>query len=453
MYLRVYCVILLSLTGCGSSAHQTDSELLAAVAISRHGIRSPTASVASMNLYTLRPQGFPNWPPPADLPGNLSSVGRDNALRLGAWYRDYYAAQGLLPPRGSCPETGAVFVYADVFERTLTTAQGYLDGMFRGEATPGCGIPVVHSSEPLDPYITTAAAGVCLIDTAMDLAAFTAQTGETPAALLSTYADQLQTLQTVTQCCAPAATAPPLNPCTLRDLPTTVKTTGSVRFASGTLFDVADKVTETFDLEYAQGMPATECSQLAGAECVGWGAIPPGGLEDLLRLHVLNIDLSCRLPSFAQVGASNLMWQLRGTMEQALNGSKEAEILAPTESRFVMFVAHDENLSAIAGFLGGVTWKAEGFPRNDPGPTGALLFELHRLQPSGQLMVRLFYVIPTLEQMRRGTTLTLTTPPQRLPLVIPACGDRLDCPYEQFKSIITARVRRDCLVHPLAAGQ
>ena len=136
-------------------------KLLSVVAISRHGIRSPTSSVESMNLYTLRPQGFPMWPTPADVPGNLSTVGQQNSTRLGSWYRDFSAAQGLLPPRGSCPAAGEVFVYADVFERTIHTAQGYLDGMFLSEVTPDCGIQVVSSTEQLDPYIDTAAAGVC----------------------------------------------------------------------------------------------------------------------------------------------------------------------------------------------------------------------------------------------------------------------------------------------------
>ncbi len=139
------------------------------------------------------------------------------------------------------------------------------------------------------------------------------------------------------------------------------------------------------------------------------------------------------------------MWQVVGTVDQTLTGMHSADILAPAESTFTLFVAHDENISAIAGFLGGVSWKADGFQPNDPGPAGALVFELHKVKQSGQLIVRLFYVIASLDQMRNGTTLTLDTPPQRIPL-IPKCGDRLDCPYDRFKTFITSHVRQDCLV-------
>ena len=427
--------------------NENNTELLSVVAISRHGIRSPTSS--STDLLTQRSQGFPLWPSPANTPGNLSTVGQQNATRLGAWYRDFYTAEGILPPMGTCPATGTVFVYADVFERTIHTARGYLHGLFQSDPTPDCGINVIHSNGQTDPYIDTAAAGICKINSEVDLAAFTAAIGS-PASLANDFASELQTLQTVTQCCQPAAcgTTTPAS-CSLQDLPNapSVDTrTGAVAFPTGSLFNIADYITETFELEYAQGMPDTDCATTPGAECVAWGAISPEEMSDLTKLHVMNMDLSCRLPSFAQVGSSNLMWQLVGTMDQTLSGVKNKDILAPVESRFTLFVAHDENISAIGGFLGGLTWKVDGFQQNDPDPTGALVFELHRVRESGELMVRLFYVTPTLDQMRYGTTLTLESPPQRIAVKIPACGGALACPYERFKTFIADHVRQDCLV-------
>jgi 4-phytase/acid phosphatase len=466
-YLIALCCTLMMAAGCSSSyQNHDDTALLSVVAISRHGIRSPTPAAPqyALSLYTQQPAGFPLWPDTGSTAGQLTGKGKQNATRLGAWYRDFYAAQGVLPPKGTCPATGAVYVYADTFQRTLETAKGYLDGMFQSEATPDCGIPVIQSDSVTDtnnqdPYIATAAAGVCTsykptgIDTTADLAAFDAETGGgTPATLINTYSTQLQTLQAVTQCCQPAACATTATtPCSLLELPTTVNTTGAVSFATGSLFNVADTVTETFEMEYAQGMPDTECVTTTGGECVGWGAIPQHGLQEMTKLHVLNmVNLTCQLPSFAQVGSTNLMWQVVGTMDQTLSGVKNTEstepILAPVGSKFTLFVAHDENIAAIAKFLGGVQWTAKGFAPNDPGPAGALVFELHRIKQSGDLIVKLYYVIASLDQMRNGTTLSLETPPQRIPLAIPACGGLRDCPYDQFKSFITAHVRQDCLV-------
>jgi 4-phytase/acid phosphatase len=464
------CSIFTMLTGCISSYQNgggngngggkgSGTQLLSVVVISRHGIRSPTDSQATMNLFTHQPEGFPLWPYPADTPGNLSTVGQQNATLLGAWYRDFYAAQGILPAKGSCPATGTVFVYADTFERTLMTAQGYVNGMFQTETLPGCGIQVAQYSPlitAIDPYIQTARARIanCAINTTQDQAAFYAKIGgvNNIGALINTYSTQLQTLQAVTQCCQQLSLcATPTNQsptsCTLLELPTTVNTTGAVSFTSGSIFGVADTLSEVFELEYGQGMPVTGCSTTLGAPCVGWGAIPAGELQDLTKLHVLNmVDLTCQLPSYQQVGSTNLMWQTVGTMDQALSGVQNPEILAPVGSKFTLFVAHDENVSAIAGFLGGVTWKAEGFEPNDPGPAGALVFELRKENQSGDLIVRLYYVIASLDQMRNGTILTLQRPPQRIPLAIPACGGHYDCPYSQFKSFITANVAQSCIV-------
>jgi hypothetical protein len=166
----------------------------------------------------------------------------------------------------------------------------------------------------------------------------------------------------------------------------------------------------------------------------------------MTKLHVAYFDLMFRLPSYAGADGSNLLWQLIGGMDQTINGAKQAGILPHATSKLTLFIGHDDNITAIAALLGGVTWQAEGYQMDDPGPAGALVFELHKVKQSGQLIVRLFYVIATLDQMRNGTTLTLNRPPQRIPLAIPACGGLFDCPYDQFKTFITANIRQDCLV-------
>ena len=159
-----------------------------------------------------------------------------------------------------------------------------------------------------------------------------------------------------------------------------------------------------------------------------------------------NCMIACLTRMAAQVGSTNLMNQVTGAMDQKLSGVKGAGILSPVGSKFSMFVGHDENISAISAFLGVLNWQADGFQPNDPGPTGALVFELHKVKFTGEHIVRLFYVIPTLNQMRNGTALTLDTPPQRLPLSIPACGGLYDCPYDQFKFFIASHIRQDCLI-------
>lgn len=456
VFLFALVSLLFGITGCTSAVQSSPtSDLISVVAISRHGIRSPTIPLDAMNAFTTRPQGFSAWPSPANNPGYLSTVGQQNATRLGSWYRDFYSSQGLLPPKGTCPAPNTVYAYADLAERTLQTAQGYVDGLFKADAAPNCGVTVKQTTLPVDPYIVTARAGIkgCTIDTTGDLIALNNMIGNNgnPAPLIQSFSAQIQSLQAVTQCCQLSAcvTKDVPNPtsCSLMELPTNVISDGAVGFAPGSIFGVADNLTETFELEYAQGMPNTDCASAPGAQCVGWGAIRPGILQDMSKLHVLNmVNLSSQLPSYAQVGSTNLMWQLVGSMDQAQTGVRNHQILAPLESKFTLFVAHDENIAAISGFLGGLTWKADGFEQNDPGPAGALVFELHKSQSGQQPVVRIYYVIASLDQQRTGAALTLQTPPQRLSLAIPACGDKMECPYDQFKDFITTNVAQSCVV-------
>ena len=113
----------------GGVALAAEFELVSTVALSRHGVRSPIAGHPA--LATFAADTWPTWPVPS---GHLTPRGAELAKLLGAYYREYYAAQGLFPARG-CPPTGRAVAWADVDQRTLVTAQSLLDGMF-----PGCNL-------------------------------------------------------------------------------------------------------------------------------------------------------------------------------------------------------------------------------------------------------------------------------------------------------------------------
>jgi glucose-1-phosphatase len=194
--------------------------------------------------------------------------------------------------------------------------------------------------------------------------------------------------------------------------------------------------------------PSGECSMGAARTGRPWRWVSQARK---MKLHVMNIWLYGGLPSFAQVGSTNLVTQVVGTLDQALSGEKDPGMLAPEASTFTMFVAHDVNLVAISAFFGGLTRKGEGFIQDDPGPAGALVFELRRSRQSQKPSVSLYYVIASLDQMRGRTTLSLETPPQRIPLRIPACGGTYDCPYDVLKAFV-AHVREDCIIKSTPAS-
>src|SRR5437870_8675041 len=75
-----------------NAALAADYELVSAVVVSRHGVRSPIATRPP--LATIAADPWPSWPVP---PGYITPRGAELAKLLGIFYREYYAAQGLFP--------------------------------------------------------------------------------------------------------------------------------------------------------------------------------------------------------------------------------------------------------------------------------------------------------------------------------------------------------------------
>src|SRR5215211_625243 len=112
-FLRV--AIVSAAMAVGGVALAAEYELVSTVVLSRHGVRSPIA--AHTALATLAADTWPAWPVPS---GHLTPRGAELAKLLGAYYREYYTAQGIFPERG-CPLKGQVVAWADVAQRTLVT--------------------------------------------------------------------------------------------------------------------------------------------------------------------------------------------------------------------------------------------------------------------------------------------------------------------------------------------
>src|ERR1700687_804561 len=100
-------------------------QLQQVVILSRHGVRSPLSTNASMAVYAAKQ--WPDWPVP---PGYLTPHGKELMRILGGYYRDYYAHSGLLHT-GRC-DADEVYIWADTDERTLRTAEGLVAGIAPG---------------------------------------------------------------------------------------------------------------------------------------------------------------------------------------------------------------------------------------------------------------------------------------------------------------------------------
>ena len=408
----------------GGAADAAQYELVSTVALSRHGVRSPIAGTPALATFATDP--WPSWPVPS---GHLTPRGAELAKLLGAYYREYYAAQGLLPA-GGCPPAGRVVAWADVAQRTLVTAQSLLDGMF-----PGCNFtPGSLTSAEIDPLFHPTRAGVCKLDPARARRSVMGAEGGSLASLRRTLRTEIAAMQSVLKCCQPAlCRAAGVNaPCSLRDLPTAIvpADSGNVRL-SGPI-SIGSTASEIFLLEYAEGFPERQ---------VAWGrASTPQAIRPLLKLHAAQFDLIERTPYLAARQGSALMDRILSTLQRAVDTSGTK---APV---FTLLVGHDTNLANIGGMLG-LRWSLPSYLANETPPAGAMHFDLLRDRETQAHAIRIRYVAQTPDQMHRMVPLNLALPPETAVVQIDRCKAIEDgiCPWNEFVKVADRAIDRSCV--------
>jgi 4-phytase/acid phosphatase len=428
--LKTLLVAVIATALAGDASAAADDELVATVIVSRHGVRSPIA--ARTPLAAIAADPWPAWPVP---PGHLTPRGAELARLLGVYYRDHYAAQGLLPAQG-CPQPGDVFAWADVDQRTRVTAASLLEGMF-----PGCGLTAGYrAGAKVDPLFHPARAGTCRIDAAQARRSVLDRIGGNFTAVLSSHRSELAAMQSVLKCCGPAVCrASGANAlCTLSDLPTTITAShGRVRLTGP--ISIASTAAEVFLLEYAQGLPADQ---------VAWGrASTPAALQPLLRLHVLDFDLMLRAPYLAAREGSALVQRVLAAMRQAIDGRASAS--EPAGRKLMLLVGHDTNLANIGGMLG-LHWSLPSYLPDATPPAGALHFELRRERASGSHRVRVRHVAQTLEQMRELLPLDRAHPPEAATATIEGCqaDESGSCAWGAFEALARKAIDPACAAAP-----
>lgn len=407
-----------------------DEVLQKVVVVSRHGVRTPTAPAAELANWAGQP-----WPERSQPLAALTPRGAVLAKIMGRWYREYAGTQGMIPAAG-CPDPGALFVYADVPERTRATAQALIDGF-----APDCGFAVrSRQGAKVDPVFHPLEAGVCRLDP------LTAQTrvlervgGDANRATRDLKA-QFNALQSVLDCCKPALCLAfgRGERCTLADLPTAITPLpdGAGLALIGAL-PIASTSTELFLLEYLDGLPMAD---------VGWGRVTPAQIRDLLRLHTEQYDLMQRTPYLARRMGSALLSRVANAVTSTRMLGFGVVDPAVRDAKFVMVVGHDTNLWNLAAMMD-VSWSQPGWQRNQTPPGGALMFEV-REGKDKKLRVYSSYVAQSMEQMRGATPLTGDVQPQRTPLRIPGCSSQAQgfpCTLDEFAVALRNVIDRECV--------
>jgi len=398
------------------------------VILSRHGVRSPTVSVEQLNQYSASP--WPRWDVP---PGNLTPQGATLMRLFGAYYRSYFAQQGLWNPAG-CADAARVSVYSDSDRRTVETGSSLAAGMF-----PGCPAneqPEQHALQDgqADPLFHSLSAGIGEPDYQRAVASIAGRIGNNPEGVTEAYRPQLEALQRLLLECRPASRcAEPGHAATKLLLDVPVRLDGGkgdhLAELKGPL-STASTITETLLLEYTTGLPMDQ---------VGWGRMNLATLKQLMDLHTAASDLTRRTSYLATVQASNMLAHILETIQQAATQKPIPGALGKLGDRAVVLVGHDTNLANIAGMLN-LNWVVDG-RRDDTPPGGAFVFELRQAPNGSGYEVNTYYTAQTLEQMRQATPLTLEKPPARANIFIPGCSTgeaNFPCSWKAFQHTLTS---------------
>jgi 4-phytase/acid phosphatase len=415
-------------TKLGPVDTQGDGSVLEKVIVlSRHGVRSPLQTPEKLATYSSLK--WPQWDAP---PGFLTSHGRKLMNSLGSFYGDYYTPQGLFSGTG-CARTKSTYVWSDVDERDVSTAKGFLNGLF-----PGCDV-AIHTvpDGQIDPVIHPLKAHLGHPDKSFAAAEVQGRIGGDGNFVKTAYMSQFLLLDHVLGGCGAVTCSGDVpGRQVLLGLDAGIEPAEDddhlIRESKGPL-GLGSTLSEILLLEYTDGKPMDQ---------VGFGRMSRDQLTQVLALHSMYFDLANETDYAARVGASNMMIHILHTLDPASlpKGSTATSTFGPGSAQLVFLATHDTNIANAAGFLQ-LHWYIPGDQADPTPPGGGLVFEL-RKRPDGSEWVRTRFISETLDQMHENTKLTLSTPPAIVPVFVPACSAsdvHYDCPLAAFRKLVSER--------------
>lgn len=396
--------------GMAAQAADGDMQLQQVLMFSRHNLRAPLADNGSV-LEQSTKKSWPQWSVPG---GQLTTKGGVLEVYMGNYTRQWLAQQGLVQ-NGSCPDSSNVFVYANSLQRTVATAQFFVNGAF-----PGCDIAVTHQDAmgTMDPVFNP----VITDDSeAFNKKALAAMTAENEKLALKPALQQLDKI--VDYKSAPACNNK--KQCDLSSGDNVFSAeNGKEPNVSGPL-KVGNALMDAFTLQYYEGFPL---------EQIAWGQIKtPEQWKSLSAIKNGYQDALFTSPDVAREVAAPLVDYIRSQLVD------QDKANAP---KITLMVGHDSNIASLLSALQVKPYELPGTWENTP-IGGQVVFERWHDAKNNKDLLKLEYVYQTADQLRDGEMLNLKNPPKRVTLQLEGCPTDGNgyCSWEQFTQALNGALQ------------
>lgn len=391
----------------GLSQAQTPPEgyqLQQVLVMSRHNLRAPLATNGSV-LEQSTPNAWPEWDVPG---GQLTTKGGVLEVYMGHYMREWLAQQGMVTS-GECPAPDTVYAYANSLQRTVATAQFFINGAF-----PGCDV-VVHHQEKMgtmdptfNPVITDDSASFReKAVQAMEKARQAQQLDESYKLLA-----QIAHYQDSPSC-------KEKRQCSLSEAKDSFSANYQKEPGVKGPLAIGNSLVDAFTLQYYEGFPLDQ---------VAWGEIKTD--QQWRLLSKLKNGYQDSLFTSPEV-ARNVAKPLVKYIDNALVTE------AAKTPKITVLVGHDSNIASLLTALDFNAYTLPGqYERTPIG--GKIVFQRWHDGKDNRDMMKIEYVYQSAEQLRNADALTLKTPPQRVTLSLKGCPVDANgfCPMETFSKVM-----------------
>ncbi|MGY5957558.1 bifunctional glucose-1-phosphatase/inositol phosphatase [Kosakonia sp. BK9b] len=372
--------------------------------MSRHNLRAPLANNGSV-LEQSTPNKWPEWDVPG---GQLTTKGGVLEVYMGHYMREWLAEQKLVA-NGECPESKSVYAWANSLQRTVATAQFFINGAF-----PGCDVPVHHQEKmgTMDPTFNPV-----ITD---ESAAFSEQAVNAMEAQRQHYAlgESYKLLEKIVHY-AQSPACKEKHQCSLAE----GKDTFSAKYqqepgVSGPL-KVGNSLVDAFTLQYYEGMPMDQ---------VAWGEIKnEQQWQTLSKLKNSYQDTLFTSADVARNVAKPLVKYIDKTLVEEVGSAPKITLL----------VGHDSNIASLLTALDFTPYQLHDQHERTP-IGGKIVFQRWHDTAGKRDLMKIEYVYQSSEQLRNTQPLTLKSPAQRVTLALKGCpvDNAGFCPIEKFNAVM-----------------